>query len=98
VLAFLFSAIIHAVGDIVASQKGRPVQLLRSGSMAFFMMQVVGIALEEVVFRFGRGKGNGPVRRALGLVWVWAWFAVVMPPWISAAPWTAGLRSRRMFG
>ncbi|KAJ7732656.1 membrane bound O-acyl transferase family-domain-containing protein [Mycena metata] len=71
--AFLLSGLVHYLGETVPLKQ---LALARSGSLIFFGIQPLGIALETLAARTFAGRR---VPRVLGWVWVFAWFALTLP-------------------
>lgn len=73
--AFLASALLHCLGDVTL---GHSVRYFGRVSLAFFLVNAVGITFEDSVVALARRAGvRGPptrATRALGYVWVCAWF------------------------
>ncbi|KAJ7690228.1 membrane bound O-acyl transferase family-domain-containing protein, partial [Mycena rosella] len=66
---FALSGLAHYLSDIVAVHPGR------SGSLLFFCLQPVAIALEMLVAWCAPSAGHW----TLGYLWVFAWFALTLP-------------------
>ncbi|KAJ7065563.1 membrane bound O-acyl transferase family-domain-containing protein [Mycena amicta] len=80
--AFLLSGLLHSLGERPSLQRlGYPGG--RSGSLWFFGVQPVAIALETLVAVFFRRNPHHALtpgrRRILGSVWVLLWFALTLP-------------------
>jgi hypothetical protein len=69
--AFFLSGLHHSVPAWVISRTD-------GGSMCFFMLQAVGITMEEAIWKpLGRRLGvRGLLVKVLGLVWTLAWFGL----------------------
>ncbi|KAI5819611.1 hypothetical protein BZA77DRAFT_158643 [Pyronema omphalodes] len=69
--AFFLSGFHHSVPAWAISRTD-------GGSMCFFMLQAVGITIEEVIWRpLGRKLGiRGLPAKILGFVWTWTWFGL----------------------
>ncbi|KAF7292271.1 hypothetical protein MKEN_01479000 [Mycena kentingensis (nom. inval.)] len=73
--AFLLSGLMHYLPEYMALRHWG------GGGMRFFVLQAVGITLEDMLGRcFGVKGARG--WRLLGYGWVWAWFALTAPPWL----------------
>ncbi|KAJ7240390.1 membrane bound O-acyl transferase family-domain-containing protein [Mycena haematopus] len=73
---FALSGFVHHLGETV------PMGFWRSGSLIFFSIQPVAMAV-ETLFAFSSQRAGAvlptPVNKALGLVWVVAWFTLTLP-------------------
>ncbi|KAJ7626833.1 membrane bound O-acyl transferase family-domain-containing protein [Roridomyces roridus] len=77
---FFISALLHYGAESMALHH------LRGRALSFFMLQAVGITLEDVIFRLARktplGRLEGSVgARLVGYAWTLGWFALVLPYW-----------------
>ncbi|KAJ7054622.1 hypothetical protein C8F01DRAFT_1323017 [Mycena amicta] len=55
------------------------------GGLRFFVLQAVGISVEESIVALGRrlGLDRWPIPwKLLGYFWVWTWFAFTAPRWL----------------
>ncbi|KAF5328771.1 hypothetical protein D9619_011601 [Psilocybe cf. subviscida] len=78
-LSFFISGLIHYAGDYMLYQNwsGR--------SMEFFLLQAVGITLEDAVVGIAKTLGyttKTPLTKLLGFCWVFAWFTFCLPLWL----------------
>ncbi|KAJ7035130.1 membrane bound O-acyl transferase family-domain-containing protein [Mycena alexandri] len=74
--AFMLSGLVHYLGETV------PMKLGRSGSLIFFGIQPIGIALETLAGTLAQRAGVQLPRtasQALGWMWVFAWFSSTLP-------------------
>ncbi|KAJ7604479.1 hypothetical protein FB45DRAFT_1043719 [Roridomyces roridus] len=80
VVAFLLSGFVHYLGELIPLRAAGE----QSGSIVFFGIQPVGIALETLVVRSSLGAAcrrnlSKEARTAFGCVWVLSWFVVTLP-------------------
>ncbi|KAJ7171190.1 membrane bound O-acyl transferase family-domain-containing protein [Mycena filopes] len=73
-VAFLLSGALHYLGETMPMRRGPE----RSGSLVFFALQPVAIALETLVCKLTHRAGVR-VPKTLGCVWVFGWFVVTLP-------------------
>lgn len=93
-LPFLISGVLHVVSDV-----GLGIAVRDSGALRFFLMQAVGILLEDGVQRlyraaFGlkRDENRSPTlfARCVGYIWLLTFMAWIAPGWIYPAIFITG--------
>jgi len=74
--AFFLSGLIHAIGDYMLFQN-----FSEGTSIQFFLLQAVGITLEDAVIALASylGYKESKAFKLIGFAWVLAWFAFSMP-------------------
>jgi Membrane bound O-acyl transferase family len=86
---FFVSGLLHLVGDLALGMS-----VSESGSVRFFCMQALGIAIEDSVQAIfhavcgGKGRMNASTQawaRSIGYVWVVAFLAWSTPVWVYPA-------------
>ncbi|KAL4902146.1 membrane bound O-acyl transferase family-domain-containing protein [Aspergillus multicolor] len=81
IFAFVGSGIVHAACDM-----GFGIPFERSGGVAYFSLQILGLVLESVfqnmIARFGL-SANGLFARVVGYIWVCAFLLWSTPVWIN---------------
>jgi len=83
ILTFAFSSLLHATGDIASG-----IEVMRSGSFAFFVIQAGGIMLEDL-FHAARkrispssvARGPNTLEKIFGWTWVSMWLIWCTPIW-----------------
>jgi hypothetical protein len=78
--AFLISSLAHYLIDSMALET-----LNQYGAFKFWMSQIIAIILESAFMRLYRRIGTRVSRwteRAVGYVWVVAWFSAAVPFWV----------------
>ena len=84
-VTFTISGILHHLGDVAI---GVPWE--EAGAARFFIMQAIGIMIEDTVqgiFRWLTGQKRTPAKptgwkHALGLAWVLIWLTWTTPVWV----------------
>ncbi|KAH7882352.1 membrane bound O-acyl transferase family-domain-containing protein [Phlebopus sp. FC_14] len=77
-LAFLVSGLAHVGGDAM-------LDISSAGfSLPFFLLQPIGIAVEDVVISLARRTGVKQCiwTRLVGYAWVFIWLSTCVPPWL----------------
>lgn len=81
VLVFALSGAVHVGLDL-----GFTLPIRETGAMSFFVMQAVGMLLEQVVWtvlrRVGCGENFGTAGRIVGYLWVCVFLAATAPTWV----------------
>jgi hypothetical protein len=77
-VAFFVSGLIHYAGDYMLNQDWA------GHSVAFFVLQAVGITLEDAVIAVAKRAGltASPLAKFIGFCWVFVWFSFSMPFWL----------------
>ena len=79
-IAFFVSGLIHEAGDYALHQKWA------GYSVKFFLLQAVAITCEDAIIELAikAGFSSKPNRfvKFIGFIWVFAWFAYSLPPWM----------------
>ncbi|KAJ7060226.1 membrane bound O-acyl transferase family-domain-containing protein [Mycena amicta] len=78
-VAFFVSGVMHYFPEYMALRHWG------GGGLRFFVLQAVGISVEESIVALGRRLGleRWPIPwKLLGYFWVWTWFAFTAPRWL----------------
>lgn len=81
VLVFALSGAVHVGLDL-----GFALSIAETGAMKFFILQAVGMLLEQAMWSalqfVGCGGGFGKAGRLIGYLWVCAFLALTAPMWV----------------
>ncbi|KAF5326880.1 hypothetical protein D9619_003995 [Psilocybe cf. subviscida] len=77
-VAFFVSGLIHYAGDYMLHQDWA------GQSVSFFVLQAVGITLEDALIATAKRAGftASPLGKLIGFCWVFIWFSFSMPFWL----------------